>query len=60
MVVDLAQLRSTEQAAADTLRGWGIELDDDEKFWCADWTNTIRDAITAMRTGEPVTYEDDD
>lgn len=59
MAVDLTQLTLTEQAPADTLRGWGIELDD-EKLWWADWTNMIRDTITAMRTGEPVTYEDNE
>lgn len=59
MAVDLTQLTRTEQAVADTLRGWGAELDNEQKFWWADWTNMIRDTITAMRTGDPVMYEDD-
>lgn len=57
MAVDLTQLTSREQAVADTLRGWGAELDTEQKFWWADWTNMIRERITAMRTGEPVTYD---
>lgn len=59
MAVDLTQLTQTEQAVADTLRGWGAGLDNEQKFWWADWTNMIRDTITAMRTGDPVMYEDD-
>lgn len=58
MAVDLTQLTQTEQAVADTLRGLGAELDNEQKFWWADWTNMIRDTITAMRTGDPVMYED--
>lgn len=58
MAVDLTQLTQTEQAVADTLRGWGAELDNEQKFWWADWTSMIRDTITAMRTGDPVMYED--
>jgi hypothetical protein len=29
-------------------------------FWWMDWNRMIRDAITAMRTGEPVLYDDDE
>jgi hypothetical protein len=49
-----------EDALAQTLRGWGAELDDGRKFWWGDWTKMIGDAITAVRTGEPVLYPDDD
>ena len=59
MAAGLTQLTSTEQAVADTLRGWGAERDNEQKFWWADWTNMIRDTITAMRPGDPVMYEDD-
>jgi len=45
-----------EDALAQTLRGWGAELDDGRKFWWGDWTKMIGDAITAVRTGEPVLY----
>ena len=55
-----SQLTSTERAVADTLCGWGDELDNDQKFWWADWMNLVRDTITAMRTGDPVIYEDDE
>jgi hypothetical protein len=58
--VDLTTLSPAEEAVATTLRGWGVELDTDEKFWWADWTNMIRDVVTAMRTGEPVVYDDED
>ncbi|HEV2071183.1 MAG TPA: hypothetical protein VGR26_15445 [Acidimicrobiales bacterium] len=30
------------------------------KFWWADWTKLIGDAITTVRTGEPVLYPDDE
>jgi len=33
---------------------------DGRKFWWGDWTKMIGDAITAVRTGEPVLYPDDD
>jgi hypothetical protein len=36
------------------------ELDVGQKFWWMDWNRMIRDAITAMRTGEPVLYDDDE
>lgn len=29
-------------------------------FWWGDWTKMIGNAITAVRTGEPVLYPDDD
>lgn len=38
--------------------GWGAELDAGQKFWWMDWNRMIRDAITAMRTGEPALYDD--
>ena len=49
-----------EDALAQTLRGWRAELDDGRKFWWGDWTTMIGDAITAVRTGEPVLYPEDD
>ena len=49
-----------EAALTETLHGWGAELDDGRKFWWGDWTKMIGDAITAVRTGEPVLYPDDD
>lgn len=58
--VDLTKLSPDEEAVAKTLRGWGAELDNDEKFWWADWSKMIRDVVTAMRTSEPVLYDDDD
>jgi len=47
-----------EAAVEQTLVGWGAELDAGQKFWWMDWNRMIRDAITAMRTGEPVLYDD--
>ena len=47
-------------AIEQTLVGWGAELDVGQKFWWMDWNRMIRDAITAMRTGEPVLYDDDE
>lgn len=38
----------------------GAELDVGQKFWWMDWNRMIRGAITAMRTGEPVLYDDDE
>ena len=35
------------------------ELDAGQKFWWMDWNRMIRDPITAMRTGEPVLYDDE-
>jgi len=29
-----------------------------QKFWWMDWNRMIRDAITAMHTGEPVLYDE--
>ena len=49
-----------EAAVEQTLVGWGAELDAGQKFWWMDWNRMIRDAITAMRTGEPVLYDDGD
>lgn len=49
-----------EAAVERTLVGWGAELDAGQKFWWMDWNRMIRDAITAMRTGEPVLYDDDE
>ena len=46
-----------EAAVEQTLVGWGAELDAGQKFWWMDWNRMIRDAITAMRTGEPVLYD---
>ena len=43
-----------EAAVEQTLVGWGAELDAGQKFWWMDWNRMIRDAITAMRTGDPV------
>jgi hypothetical protein len=43
-----------------TLSGWAVELDDGRKFWWADWTKLIGDAITAVRTGERMLYPDDE
>jgi len=57
--IDLTTLSPAEEAVATTLRGWGAELDTDEKFWWADWMSMIRDVVTTMRTGEPVLYDDD-
>lgn len=37
-----------EDALAQTLRGWGAELDDGRKFWWGDWAEMIGDAITAV------------
>jgi hypothetical protein len=34
--------------------------DDGRKFWWADWTKLIGDAITAVRTGEPVLHPEDE
>jgi hypothetical protein len=47
-----------EAAVEQTLVVWGAELDAGQKFWWMDWNRMIRDAITAMRTGEPVLYDD--
>ena len=47
-----------EAAVEQTPVGWGAELDACQKFWWMDWNRMIRDAITAMRTGEPVLYDD--
>ena len=60
MDVDLSQLSRAEQAVAATLRGWGDELDPGEKFWLMNWNFMIRDVVVAMRTGEPVVYDDED
>ena len=49
-----------EAAVEQTLVGWGAELDAGQKFWWMDWNRLIRDALTAMRTGEPVLYDDDE
>ena len=57
--IDLTRLSPAEEAVAKTLGGWGAELDTDQKFWWGDWTRMIRDVVTAMRTGEPVLYDDD-
>ena len=48
-----------EAAVEKTLVGWGAELDAGQKFWWMDWNRMIRDAITAMRTGEPALYDDE-
>ena len=47
-----------EEALTQTLRGWCAELDDGRKFWWTDWTRMIGDAVTAVRTGEPVLHDD--
>ena len=60
MSIDLTKLSPAEEAVATTLRGWGAELDTDEKFWWADWMSMTRDVVTTMRTGEPVLYDDED
>ena len=49
-----------ETAVERTLVGWGAELDVGQKFWWMDWNRMIRDVITALRTGEPVVYDDDE
>lgn len=49
-----------EDALTKTLYGWADELDTGRKFWWADWAKLIGDAITAVRTGEPVLYPEDD
>lgn len=49
-----------EDALKRTLYGWAGELDTGRKFWWADWAKLIGDAITAVRTGEPVLYPEDD
>ena len=49
-----------ETANERTLVGWGAELDVGQKFWWMDWNRMIRDVITALRTGEPVVYDDDE
>ena len=48
-----------EAAIERTLVGWGAELDVGQKFWWMDWNRMIRDVITALRTGEPVVYDDE-
>ncbi len=60
MEVNLSELSPAEEAVAATLRGWGDELDRGEKFWLMNWNVMIRDVVVALRTGEPVLYEDDD
>lgn len=60
MTVDLDELSPTEDAVAQTLLGWGAELDVGEKFWWHDWNRMTRDVIEAMRTGVPLLYEDDE
>ena len=49
-----------EAAIQQTLVGWCAELDTGRKFWWGDWNRMIRDVITALRTGEPVLYDDDE
>ena len=49
-----------EAAIQRTLVGWGAELDTGRKFWWMDWNRMIRDVITALRTGVPVLYDDDE
>ena len=49
-----------EAAIERTLVGWGAERDVGQKFWWMDWNRMIRDVITALRTGEPVLYDDDE
>lgn len=56
----LNELSPAEEAVAKTLRGWCAELDTGQKFWWGDWSSIIRDVVIAMRTGEPVLYDDDD
>lgn len=51
---------SDRGCAEKTLYGWADELDDARKFWWADWAKLIGDAITAVRTGEPVLYPEDE
>lgn len=53
-------LEQMEVAVETTLVHWGGEFDVGAKFWWMDWNRMIRDAITAMRTGEPVLYDDDE
>jgi hypothetical protein len=48
-----------EAAVEQTLAGWGAELDTGRKFWSMDWNQMMRDVITALRSGEPVLYDDD-
>lgn len=52
-------LTPTEAAVERTLRGWCAELDTGRKFWWGDWNSLIRDVLVAMRTGEPVRYDED-
>ena len=49
-----------EAAIQQTLVGWCAELDTGRRFWSGDWNRMIRDVITALRTGEPVVYDDDE
>jgi hypothetical protein len=49
-----------EEAVVATLRGWGDELDQGEKFWLMNWNFMIRDVVVAMRTGKPVLYDDNE
>ena len=52
-------LTPSEAAVERTLRGWCAELDTGRKFWWGDWNNLISDVLVAMRTGEPVVYDED-
>jgi len=49
-----------EDAVTATLVGWGREFDKFQKFWWMDWRKMMGDVVEAMRTGEPVVYEDDE
>lgn len=59
VAVDLDDLTPAEDAVAQTLLGWGAELDVGEKFWWHDWNRMTRDVIEAMRTGVPLLYDDE-
>jgi len=49
-----------ESAVKTTLLDWAAELDTGRKFWWMDWHYIIRDVLVAVKTGEAVTYPDDD
>jgi hypothetical protein len=39
---------------------WAVELDDERNSWWAGGTKLIGDAITAVRTGEPLLHPEDE
>ena len=53
--VNLTELSPGEEAVAKTLRGWGAELDNDQKFWWADcwWPqNLLTDGQRSLDRGQ--------